>query len=72
MFSRLGCESITSVNPPNRQASNDEELIGRIDDATGIFISGGNQLKLSQLIVGTPLGRALLEAYQRGAVVSRP
>lgn len=58
VFERLGCASVTSVDPANRQAAGDSELVDRVDDATGVFLSGGNQLKLSQLIVGTPLGAA--------------
>ena len=41
-----------------------------IDRATGIFLSGGNQLRLSQLLVGTPLSAAIQRAYERGAVVA--
>src|SRR5699024_5025458 len=41
-----------------------------IDHATGVFLTGGNQLKLSQLIVGTPVHDAITRAYHRGAVVS--
>lgn len=70
VFSRLGCPDVTSVDPASRVESENEELIARIDEATGIFISGGNQLKLSQLIVGTPLGDAMVRAYERGAVVA--
>ncbi len=70
VFSRLGCAEVSSVNPTSRQSSADADLAAVVDNATGIFISGGNQLKLSQLIVGTPLGEALLRAYQRGAVVA--
>jgi cyanophycinase len=32
-------------------------------------MTGGNQLKLSSFIAGTPFGTAIVEAYQRGAVV---
>lgn len=70
VFSRLGCPDVTSVDPTTRVESENEELIARIDEATGVFISGGNQLKLSQLIVGTPLGDAMVRAYERGAVVA--
>ncbi|WP_018155978.1 cyanophycinase [Demetria terragena] len=70
IFSRLGSATVDSVDPPTRQASSDPDLVATIDRATGVFISGGNQLKLSQLIVGTPLGAALQRAYQRGAVVA--
>lgn len=70
VFGRLGCPEVTSVDPKSRQESGSADLIERIDNATGIFISGGNQLKLSQLIVGTPLGNAILAAYERGAVIA--
>lgn len=70
IFTRLGAPEVTAVDPPTRQASSDPQIAEQVDNATGIFISGGNQLKLSQLIVGTPLGAALLRAYQRGAVIA--
>lgn len=70
VFSRLGVQEIGAVNPPSRSASSDPDLVDRIDQATGVFLSGGNQLRLSQLIVGTPMGEALLRAYQRGAVIA--
>lgn len=70
VFSRLGSPEVTYVDPATRLDSSDPELVATLDRATGIFISGGNQLKLSQLIVGTPLGAALVAAYERGAVVA--
>jgi cyanophycinase len=36
---------------------------------SAIFLTGGNQLKLSSFITGTPFGDAIQEAYQRGTVV---
>ena len=47
------------VNPPNRLDAHDEDLVALLDQATGIFMSGGSQLKLSQRFPGTPLGDAL-------------
>ncbi|NHN54872.1 cyanophycinase [Calidifontibacter sp. DB0510] len=70
VFSRLGCAEVSAVNPRTRVESSSEDLVRQVDEATGVFLSGGNQLKLSQLIVGTPLGEALLRAHDRGAVVA--
>ncbi|PWJ25201.1 cyanophycinase [Branchiibius hedensis] len=70
VFSRLGVQDIGAVNPPSRSASSDPDLVARLDQATGVFLSGGNQLRLSQLVVGTPMGEALLRAYRRGAVIA--
>jgi cyanophycinase len=41
-----------------------------MDNATGVFMTGGNQLKLRQLLVGTPLIEAISRAHERGSVVA--
>ena len=40
------------------------------DGATGIFLTGGNQLRLSSTIGGTRLSRAIEERHHAGAVVA--
>jgi cyanophycinase len=70
VFTRLGVTSVTTVDPASRAAAGDPALVAQVDGATGIFMTGGNQLKLSQYVVGTPLGDAILRAHQRGAVVA--
>ncbi|PRY48615.1 cyanophycinase [Knoellia remsis] len=70
VFSRLGVTSIEVVNPQSRQDAQDPDAVARLDDATGIFMSGGSQLRLSQLFPGTPLGDAIHRAHARGAVVA--
>ena len=70
IFGRLGVPTIVSVDPRSRPASADQALVQAVDDATGVFMTGGNQLKLSQVVVGTPLATAISRAYARGAVVA--
>ena len=70
VFGRLGVAELAVVNPRSRQAAAGEALLRTMDDATGVFITGGNQLKLSQLFVGTPLADAIFRAHERGAVVA--
>jgi cyanophycinase len=69
VFTRLGAPDIEVVNPPTRASAQDEDLVALLDQATGIFMSGGSQLKLSQRFPGTPLGEALARAHDRGAVI---
>jgi cyanophycinase len=69
VFNRLGAPEISVVNPQDRAEAHDEALVALLDDATGIFMSGGSQLKLSQRFPGTPLGEALHRAHERGAVI---
>ena len=45
-------------------------MVEALDTATGVFITGGSQVKLAQNIVGTPVGDAVIRAYERGAVVA--
>jgi cyanophycinase len=70
VFARLGVDSIVAVDPGSRAAASDPDLVAQVDAATGVFMTGGNQLKLSQYVVGTPLGEAIRRAHQRGAVVA--
>lgn len=68
-FGRIGVPELSVVNPASRADAHDPELIRQFDEATGIFLSGGSQLRLSQFFPGTPLGEAMHRAHQRGAVI---
>lgn len=70
VFARLGVAHVDVVNPLSRREGSDPALVALVDRATGVFITGGNQLKLSHHVVGTPLGDAIIRAYRRGAVVA--
>lgn len=69
VFGRLGAPEPTVVNPRSRAEAHDPALVALLDAASGIFMSGGSQLKLSQYLPGTPLGDAMHRAHGRGAVV---
>lgn len=70
VFTRLHASvEVSVVHVESRQEAADPELVERMASATGIFFSGGSQLKLSQYYPGTPVGDAVHAAYQRGVVV---
>lgn len=69
VFRRLGAADVVSVDPRTRDDAHDPALVAALSGATGIFMTGGNQLKLSGIVSGTPLGEAIVEAHQRGVVV---
>jgi cyanophycinase len=69
-FGRLGAPQVVVINPRSRAAAAASTLVEAMDDATGVFMTGGNQLKLSQLFVGTPAAEAISRAHERGAVVA--
>lgn len=70
VLTRLGAESVTAIAPTNRLQCDDPALSEPFDGATGVFITGGNQLKLSQVVGGTPVSQAVHAAYERGCVVA--
>jgi cyanophycinase len=70
LFRKLGAAEVVACRPESRSEAHDPELVARIDQATGVFMTGGNQLKLSAVICGTPVGDAVVRAHARGAVVA--
>ena len=70
LFRRLGAGEVVAVRPQSREEAHDPDLVKAIDEATGVFMTGGNQLKLSSIICGTPVGDAIVAAHERGAVVA--
>jgi cyanophycinase len=69
VFTSLGAREVIPLRPESRTQAQDPDLVEPLGKVSAIFLSGGNQLKLSSFITGTPFGDAIQEAYQRGAVV---
>src|ERR1700736_2277794 len=70
IFARVGAVKVTGVRPETREEANDPRTIEALTGVTGIFMTGGNQLRLSSVIGGTKLGAAILDAHGRGVVVA--
>ena len=70
LFRSLGADDVIAIRPESRDDAYDTDLVERLRGATGIFMTGGNQLKLSSVVSGTPLGEAIREAHARGVVVA--
>jgi cyanophycinase len=69
VFASLGAAEVTDLRPESRRDANDAGLAAGLDGVTGVFMTGGNQLKLSAYITGTLFGEAIHAAYLRGAAV---
>jgi cyanophycinase len=70
LFTQLGAAEVTGVRPLRREEANDPALVSLVESATGVFMTGGNQLRLSSVIGGTKLGRVLAERHRHGAVIA--
>jgi cyanophycinase len=70
VFAELGITRVRPLHAITRPQANDESAARVVKDATGIFLTGGNQLRLSSTIGGTRLADAILERFRNGAVIA--
>jgi cyanophycinase len=69
-FGELGVRKRLHLHLKSRQCANDEETIKGIRDATGIFMTGGDQKRLLAIIGGTALDAEMHAALKlRGACI---
>ena len=69
LFEAMGAKS-RSMPLAERQDARSEEIVETLDRATGIFITGGNQLRLSTILGGTPVARAIRRLNSEGVHVA--
>lgn len=63
---------VTNVDFPivdTRDRANDAAVADRVREAAGVFLGGGDQVRLIATFSGTLVGEAIREAFVRGAVV---
>jgi cyanophycinase len=70
IFLGLGAESAEVLYLPDRAAASSPELVEILDDVSGIFLTGGNQMRLASIVAGTPIARQVKSRNKLGAVVA--
>ncbi|MFT4649207.1 MAG: cyanophycinase [Glaciecola sp.] len=55
IFSKMGARNVTSLEITERSQCSDPENLKALEHANGVFMTGGNQLRLSTTLGGTPL-----------------
>jgi cyanophycinase len=69
LFKKLGAQEARSLPITSRAEANKEEWIAYLEEADAIFVTGGNQLRLSTILGGTPVAKAIRSANARGVSV---
>ena len=72
LFYSLRAETVEVLKIENRQDALDagQDMHDLLEYATGLFITGGSQLKFSSALGGTPLAAAIRRRHQEGMVVA--
>jgi cyanophycinase len=70
VFDELGAGLIESIPLERRADCADPAILGKIREATGVFMTGGNQLRLSTNLGGTEVARLLRRQNAEGLHVA--
>jgi cyanophycinase len=69
IFSDLGAKRVTVMDFDTRRDCQEAGRLERIEEATGIFFTGGNQLRLTTLLGGTPVAKLIRVRNAHGVTV---
>lgn len=70
LFRKLGVEEVSVLHVETRQDACEKSAEETLEKATGIFFTGGDQLRLTSTLGGTRVDQALHQAYRRGAIIA--
>ena len=69
LFKELGAAEARALPYQNRSDAQREDWLEQLETATGIFLTGGNQLRISTILGGTPVAKAIRRLNAKGVTV---
>jgi cyanophycinase len=69
LFRELGAARVSVMDFDTRRDCQEANRLQRLDEATGIFFTGGNQLRLTALLGGTPVAQMIRKRNAAGVTV---
>ncbi|WMS41864.1 cyanophycinase [Acuticoccus sp. MNP-M23] len=69
-FGRLGAKAVHNLDVRTRADAGRPELIEAIERCNVIFLTGGDQLRLTHILGGSPLLAAIRQRREQGAVIA--
>lgn len=70
LFERVGAGSAVSVRIEQRADAERQDYLDEVEEATGIFLTGGNQLRLSTILGGTAIAQTIRRRNAAGVHVA--
>ncbi len=70
IFKDLGIDSVKVLNIDNREKASNKENCKLIENASGIFFTGGDQLRITSIFGGSRISESLKKVYEAGAIVA--
>ena len=69
LFTGMGAAQVATMDFDTRRDCQEPGRLSRLEEATGIFFTGGNQLRLTTLLGGTPVAKLIRMSNARGVAV---
>ncbi len=69
LFTQIGAARVTVMDFDTRRDCQEAGRLKRLEEATGIFFTGGNQLRLTALLGGTPVAKTIRTRNASGVTV---
>ncbi len=69
LFSELGAARVDVMDFDTRRDCQEQGRLQRLEEASGIFFTGGNQLRLTALLGGTPVSQLIRKRNAAGVTV---
>ena len=70
IFLELGAASAEVLYVGDREDANADELVGYVEASTGVFMTGGNQIRVASILGGTRVAQALMRRNREGVPVA--
>jgi cyanophycinase len=70
LFEGMGVESVKVLDNARPEDASDPEALEKIQEATGVFFTGGNQARITELLKDTELEAMLHKRFSEGIVIA--
>jgi len=70
LFKKFGCKDITALNFYTREDAYNEENLAKIKRSSGIFFTGGDQLRITAMLGGTAIAKELHRLYESKVIIA--
>jgi cyanophycinase len=69
IFERLGAENVRIVDTESREDASSSTALEAIEKATGVFFTGGDQARITDILKDTEIDTKIRERFQAGLVI---
>jgi cyanophycinase len=70
IFKNLGVKKLSHLDVVHRTANVDEKAYSTVKDATAVFFTGGDQLKITSELGGTIVLERIIDIYNKGGILA--